>query len=198
MAHACRPLSEFLYTLQEHFAICIPSVRICRPSVSGSSFRYSAVCLFRTDLSPVRFTQLFQVFGSVSLPYRPATRLFQAALSGIQQCIASVRPAARLLTQLFQTPDSVSFPVQTRRSSVSGCSFRYSAVCLFRTDLPLVCFRLLFQAFSSVSLLCGPPPVRFWQLFQTPDSVSFPVQTCRPSASSSFFRHSTDMPALCS
>ncbi len=133
MAHACRPLSEFLYTLQEHFAVCIPSVRICRPSVSGCSFRYSAVCLFRTDLPPVRFRLLFQVFGSVSLPYRSAARLFQAALSGIQQCIASVRPAARLLTLLFQTPDSVSFPVQTCRPSASSSFFRHS------TDIPELC-----------------------------------------------------------
>ncbi len=148
MAHACRLLSEFLYTLQKHFAVCIPSVRICRPSVSGCSFRYSAVCLFRTDLPPVCFRLLFQVFGSVSLPYRSAARPFQAALSGIRQCVSSV---------------------QTCRPSVSGCSFRHSVVYRFcaacrpsahaalsdtrqcivsRTDLPSVCFEQLFQAFD--------------------------------------------------
>ncbi len=85
------------------------------------------------DLHPVCFRQLFQVFGSVSLPYRPAARPLLAALSGIQQCIASVRPAARLLRQLFQTPDSVSFPVQTCRPSASSSFFRHS------TDMPALC-----------------------------------------------------------
>ena len=132
-SHLCGSVARLFQAANSGIRQCVSSVQTCRPSASRSSFRYSAVCLFRTDLSPVCFRQLIQAFGSVSLPYRPAARPLLAALSGIQQCIASVRPAARLLRQLFQTPDSVSFPVQTCRPSASSSFFRHS------TDMPALC-----------------------------------------------------------
>lgn len=106
---------------------CLQTVIRIPLHTSGTLCGLHPIC---ADLSPVCFRLLFQVFGSVSLPYRPAARLFQAALSGIQQCIASVWPAARLLRLLFQTPDSVSFPVQTCCPSASSSFFRHS------TDIP--------------------------------------------------------------